>query len=507
MESALDTFLKCHPWSETGLLERVFDPHALRNLVRQGPLRISRSEWGERWAVPEEADLQALALPRVEAARAFAWWNFGRDGFFTSRSPGEHCDMEVLWKGKTWSIFVDPGGIAPEAIAWVQNPPSVDGPRVVLSDRASLLATWIEECWSGEVVQIGGRFSSPWSFVDRKADPFLFSIQPRWKGRRKRVSPPAPELDQLPLPIENQDLRLSINSLGRLSLFAGPWLVSALSAIGFLPFLTNSELHFLDSQLFSAAHLQFLRSENLVQGDRMTLSPSGLRMIAAFWGSDPKSLSKRHPWPLRFQKRNRYWVYSTSGAARFGAHDTLVRQFILALVEGARRASRPDKQIQISPSTILGSRIRFGRRNEKLSSVQADARAALRLFHGPQPQRDCELLVEVDRGTYSLQKLKERLEKYRDLLKDVRGKLELIFVFPSREREENAIQALQSTGLDAWTVTETRLALPESADWWLQNPYLGSELPRESVGGFCPWRPVWKRTADPDRLMNLLGIE
>jgi hypothetical protein len=506
MTTSLESFLQRHPWSETGLLMRVFDPQTLRALIRENPLRIARSEWGERWALPGEADSQALSLSRLETARAFVWWNFGRDGFFTSRSPGRQCDMEVIWKGKTWCIFVDPGGIAPEAISWIQHPPSDhDGPRVVLSDRYNLLIHWLEQCWSGGAIQIGGRFSPPWSISDHAKEPFLFSIQPRWGNRRVKSYPP-PDVDQLALPLEDQDLRLARNILGRVSLFSGPWIGSALSSIGFLPFLTKQELHFLDPLLFSAAHLQFLRSKQLVQGDRMTLSASGLRMIAGFWGTDPRGLSRRHPWPLRFQRRNRCWVYSTAGAARFGAHDTQVRRFMLSLVEGARRISNPSMQVQAIPQTILGSRIQYGRQGEKTSVVMADARVTLRMFHGPQLLHECDLLIEVDRGTYSLSKLGERLEKYRDLLRDSGRRLNLVMVFPGREREENAIAMLRSLTLETWTVSEDRLVLPFSSDWWLQNPYLGAELPRESTGSYCPWRVIWNHTTTPGLLSSLLEI-
>jgi len=506
MTTSLESFLQRHPWSETGLLMRVFDPQALRALIRENPLRISRSEWGERWALPGEADSQALSLSRLETARAFVWWNFGRDGFFTSRSPGEQCDMEVVWKGKTWRIFVDPGGIAPEAIPWIEHPPvDNDGPRVVLTDRSTMLIHWLEQCWSGSEVQIGGRFTPPWSFSDNSQEPFLFSIKPRWKNRRLKTVPP-PDIDQDPLPLEESDRRLSRNALGHIALFSGPWLTSALSSIGFLPFMTNQELHFIDPQLFSASHLQLLRSEQLVKGDRMTLSASGLRMIAGIWGTDPRGLSRRHPWPLRYQPRNRYWVYSTAGAVRFGPHDTIVRRFVLSMVEGARRVSNSSMQIQAIPQTILGSRIRYGRPGEKSSMVIADARVSLRMFHGPQLRRECDLLIEIDRGTYSLVKLGERLAKYRDLFRDSGQRFELIMVFPNISREENAIYLLKSLSLNAWTVSENRLALSESFDWWLQNPYLGAELPRESTGGYCPWRVIWNHTTTPGLLSSLLEI-
>jgi hypothetical protein len=503
--SALEDFLRCHPWSETGLLERMFEPQSLRRLIRESPFRISRSEWGERWAAPEEADSPALSLPRLEMARAFAWWNFGREGFFTSRSPGRQCDMEIFWKGKTWRVFVDPGGIAPEAISWIQHPPAdQEGPRVVLTDRSNMLITWLEQCWSGEPVQVGGKLPPPWSASNQKVEPFLFSIRPRWKTRKSATNLPPPDVDQLPLPLEESDPRLSRNYLGRVSLLSGPWLSSALSSIGFLPFLTIKELHFLDPQLFCASHLQYLRSEKLVQGDRLTLSPSGLRLIASLWGCDPESIHQRHPWPLRYQPRNRYWVYSTAGATRFGLHDTLVRRFVISLVEGARRISRPSMRFEVVPLTILGSRIRYGRQNEKFSTVIADARVSLRVYHSQQPQRECELLIEIDRGTYSLTKLGDRLQKYRDLFRDSNHRFDLLMMFPNQEREENALQLLRSLSLKAWTVTENRLALPVTSDWWLQNPYLGSELPRDSTGGFSPWRSIWNNSNRSDTLSNLL---
>jgi hypothetical protein len=506
MPSALETFLQCHPWSESGLLERVFEPKSLRSMLRQNPLRISRSEWGERWAVSGEADLHALSLSRVETARAFAWWNFGRDGFFTSRSPGRQCDMEIIWKGESWRVYVDPGGIAPEAIPWIQHPPAdPDGPRVVLSDRATMLAHWLCECWSGESVQVGGKFNPPWSFADRKSDPFLFPL-PLRGIRRKPARTPRPDIDQLPLPMAGDDLRLSANFLGRLSLIGGPWLPAALSSIGFLPFLTIQECHFLDPQLFSAFHLKFLRTEQLVQGDRMTLSPSGLRMIAGFWGSDPEGLSRRHPWPLRFERRNRRWAYS-KGAARFGLHDTLVRRFMLALVEGARRVSSPSLGLEVVPTTILGSRIRYGEGRGKASSVLADARASLRVVRGRLVQRECELLMEMDRGTYSFAKLEERLAKYRDLLSGTQRTFELVMVFPNTDREENALRVLHSFGLPAWTATEGRLVLSPASAWWLKNPYLGAGLPRESTGGYCPWRAIWRNAAYPEAFSSLLDVQ
>jgi hypothetical protein len=163
-------------------------------------------------------------------------------------------------------------------------------------------------------------------------------------------------------------------------------------------------------------------------------------------------------------------------------------------------------RFEVVPLTILGSRIRYGRQNEKVSTVIADARTSLRVFHGQQLQRECELLIEIDRGTYSLTKLEDRLQKYRDLFRDSNHRFDLLLMFPNQEREENALQLLRSLSLEAWTVTENRLALPVNSDWWLQNPYLGSELPRDSTGGFSPWRSIWNNSISPDSFSMLLNV-
>jgi hypothetical protein len=125
------------------------------------------------------------------------------------------------------------------------------------------------------------------------------------------------------------------------------------------------------------------------------------------------------------------------------------------------------------------------------------------------------LLVEVDRSTMSLERVRERIDRYGELwANQIKDEDVLVWVIDGTPwREHNILTFMRDAGIDGWTALVERLVLPEEDPWWLIHAPVsasGNEQPvwlsYKSIGGMAPWRRIW-RTVESTRLRSLLGVE
>jgi hypothetical protein len=506
----LEGLLARHPWSERRLVEALFEPAALRGELQTAKITTLRTAGGqERWACRNEPQFTLLRLVRCDPARIYLLRGFGPHAVWQGQSPAGGADAEGFHRGRRILVFVDPDNIALEALDFLQYPPGDDGAaRVVLaasSDRLRLILGWIERSWKGGAVIVDQAPSiRDWPSLNQ----VTFSpqtVNPRASRARKTpVENRSSLYDQKPT---RGDTRVK-NQLGKAWVQSGPSLQRRLTLAGNCPLFTFSEWMHLERDFERAGRKEWkaiscaglLRSEGLGRDTRWMLSGLGLLALCYLWNVQPDVLQRYHPWPTRLRGR---LEYSSRWRKLFGTHADLVRQLSLSFAEGGLRFSSTQSAPVLS-AVLFGSRYRY-----LYSDLHGGSRsnfvapdATLSVGWGKQPanrsfEKRFTFLLEVDRATHPLSRLASRLDRYATLWKK-RGALGqlpvLLWVTEGAGRERFLVDEMRQRGIDGRACTFDRLKLERSDDWWLRHPLLGSELPYESTGGMCPWRPVWLST-------------
>lgn len=147
-----------YPWIDESLLSMFFTPDHLAQLEKNSGNSIQTAivpEIGKCYALAIESPKTAFGLWRFRTARYFAFNIMGADAIHTGFSPTPNADGEFGWK-KTWSrVWVDLGGIAPEALGFIRKPPTTFGPDVkdiivtLDSNRIQTLAAQVALNWGG----------------------------------------------------------------------------------------------------------------------------------------------------------------------------------------------------------------------------------------------------------------------------------------------------------------------------------------------------------------------
>ncbi|MDF1500769.1 MAG: replication-relaxation family protein [Anaerolineales bacterium] len=538
-------FLDRHPFCSRAYLEKVFGERTLEILFREekGELsQVSVAGSGPRLAYSKESNAVLLDLRRLEIAREFALQVMGPEAVFAGLSPGFEADGEFLWQGKWWRLWVDIGGCAPEALKFIVAPPRDhgDGIRdVILTTRRGRmdhLAIQVEMKWGGgqrvhiwlvgtdeyRVARTYKRSSLTNKWKPYQANDLKAHIRVRRRGeiRRNQLGEFAAKLDE------------------------GDW--ATLVEVGNNPLLSTYELAYLFSQTKKGVEEGIWRTKRLgKQGliedartekaihrleSRKVLSDLGLELLTHHWGTEPQYIHQFHPWPQHIVRRGRSKrTYSLSWFDRWEEHQVGVRQFVLALLYGARCVSNPIGGVEVRIVTTIGSRLLFrgsreGRKT-KIRIVKPDARVEACIWKRgwldgdrtlvKQSVLSRNLLVEVDRSTMSLARVKERIDRYGELWgSQIMDEGALVWVIDGTPwREHNILAFMREAGIDGWTVLVERLVLPEGDPWWLiHDPASVSgsgqvvRLSHGSIGGMAPWRQVWC-TTEHNHMSSLLGME
>lgn len=540
----LTDFLRRHPFASQQVLESAFGERGLQILMSGGGRRIRRVDLpglGPCFAEEREPDATLIGSHRREVARGFAAHVFGARPLAGGISPGVDADLEFPSNGDMggiwWRVWVDLGGCAPEALGFVADPPThFDyGVRdIVLTtdiDRLKLIAHQIESRWRGEhpihlisseslahrtVLPEAIRGERAWLPPDEGRIEALVRARQRGSHHRSRLAKVVPHLS-------DED-----------------W--SLLARVGDHPLLTPTELSYVKSGSVGTLKKELLRLAMLERlclietpkglGPRVfierrkILSWRGLELLAGRWGSSPQIMSRFHPWPQHVDHEGRV-LYSTGWLRAQYQHQPLVRQFGLAMIDGARRVSNARGGVRVELETTIAARISYKENHPEagrvVSWVAPDARARVEFWQGERedggrstPQRlgRYSLWIEVDRATIPVNRLSDRIDRYVSALNAMRGRNPaLIWVIDgSPYRERQILDLMKAQGIDGWAVTLQRLVLPKDDRWWLLHPHAGVSrvpqvgLPYEAIGGMSPWRTVWRSCTDT-HLRPLLGVE
>jgi hypothetical protein len=541
---ALPDFLRRHPFVSQQVLESVFGERGLRIFMSQCQMSIRRVNLpglGSCFAEEREPGATLIGNRRREIARRFAAQVFGAASLSGGISPGIEADLGFPWnRGRSalwWRVWVDLGGCAPEALRFIAEPPGRCGSGVrdlILTtdpQRLELLAPQIEGRWGGKQPI---HLISLESLSHRTVAPRASNEGAAW------IPPDEDQIQALICARQRGSHHRSRLAKAIHHLSGDDW--SLLAMVGDHPLFTPIELSSVGSgnsralvadlgRLAGLERLGLIESARdlgpsaLIEG-RKLLTWRGLGLLAGHWGSSSELMRRFHPWP-QVQDQSGRVVYSTGWLRTQDEHQRLVRQFGLALVDGARRVSNSRGGVKVALETTIAARISYRLHNtdaaKSVSWVAPDARACVRFWRVERGDgrrsnaRNLErftLWVEVDRGTIPVNRLGDRMDRYVSALNAMRARNPaLIWVIDgSPYREKQILDLMKARDIDGWTVLLERLILPKEDRWWLLHPYFSISresrvgLPHEAIGGMSPWRPVWHSCADA-RLRPLLGLE
>jgi len=546
-DGLLSGFLLRHPFSSRSLLESVFGEGILRVLLEHeaGQFReIDIPDLGPCYALKDEPKASLLGVQRRELARRFALTRIGCDAVRSGLSPGLEADGEFCRQDgagiQWWRIWVDIGGCAPEALPFIERAPKAYGEQVrdvvLTSDpqRLDLLAAQIEHNWnSKQDVHL-------WVF-DSEAQRIA---RPRNEKTRGKWTLPS---DQ-DIEIHIRQRRHGSNHRSRLAgiakhLSSQDW--SMLVEMGNNPLFTTFELAYLRDDALRTVRREMDRAQRLdalgliktadaagprfVLEGRKILTWRGIELLAGYWGTSIDVMQRFHPWPQNRDGKGKGHVeYATRWASKTEMHQSLARQFVLALLDGARRVSDGRGEVRIRIDTTIASRIVFkiepSAGEARVSWVTPDARAQAGFWRcgwvdgermPPQLLDRRTLLIEVDRGTVSLSRLTHRLDRYAAIWRSLESQRPaLVWVIDgSPFREEQILDRMRERNIQGWTATLERLVLPQGDKWWLIHPPVNLGrldcrvgLRWHALGGIAPWRRVWMSTED-DGYQTFLGRE
>jgi len=501
------------------MIEALFEPAALREELKTAKITTLRTAGGqERWARANESTYTLLRLSRIDPARIYLLRGFGPHALWQGQSPAEHADAEGFHRGRRILVFVDPDNIALEALDFLLEPPADEGAsRVVLSptpERRRLIGRWIERSWRGGGVIVDDAPSiRSWSDVSRVS----FSpqtVRPRHAGRRIFLSEDVHDRQR---PQVTKGETRERNQLGKAWIQNGPNLQRRLVLAGNCPLFTLSEWMHIERDFERRSRkewkaliaLGLLKSESDGSYDRWMLSGLGLLALCSLWKVEPDVLRRYHPWPTRLRGR---LEYSSRWKKFFGVHADLVRQASLSFADTGQRFSSV-RTASVLSAVLFGSRYRYLYYSDsgqgKTNFIAPDATMSIGLGNreaAAAPQMRYTLLLEIDRATHPLTRLAARLDRYGLLWKkdESFGPRPVLFWITDGEGRERFLEEeMRRRGIDGRACTFDRLRLRKDDDWWLRHPLLGSELPFDSLGGLCTWRPVWLTTASRGRVMPL----
>jgi hypothetical protein len=541
----LTGFLDRHPFCSRAYLQKVFGERTLEILFGEEKVELRQASVagsGPCLACCKESNSVLLDLHRLEVAREFALQVMGPEAVFAGLSPGFEADGEFLWQGQWWRLWVDIGGCAPEALKFIVDPPQNhgDGVRDVIltaqQGRIDHLAKQVEMKWGGgrrvhiwlvgsEEYRIARTFKRPAStnkWKPYREEDLKGHIRARCRGKIRRN-----QLGEIAAKIDEDDWAMLVE-------------------VGNNPLLSPYELAYLTFQtkkgmeeaikrtkrLSNLGLIENAKTEKAIHRleSRKVISDLGLELLTHHWGTEPQHVHQFHPWPQHIVRRGRSKrTYSLSWFDQWEEHQVAVRQFTLALIYGARCVSNPIGGVEIRIVTTIGTRLLFRGsrqgRKVKIRMVKPDARVEVGIWKRGWLDGDRTLvrqtllsrsmLVEVDRSTMSLARVKERIDRYGELWRsETKDEDALVWVIDGTPwREHNILTSMREAGIDGWTVLVERLVLPEEDPWWLiHDPasVLSSEqvvrLSHRSIGGMAPWRRIW-RTTEHGRMSSLLGVE
>jgi len=542
-DNSLVRFLFDYPWTSKPVLETVFGSGFGRLAKKRETRTIEVPGVGTCWGIKQEKLSSVPGVRRREQAKIHLLAQYGKDALWSGGSPGLWgSDLTTLaGKGakKYWvRVWVDVGGAAVESLSFLHRSlqwdryPALDLVITTSLDRAEMIKRQVSSKWK------------------RGKDKLLIYAQNESHYLRLNdYGPTSPSANNSSQDLAGEFQAELVNMrwqrlenkrhdqvVGKH--FLSLWKVDfdILAYVGDNPNFNLEEIAYLLTYGITGAlgvdykekenlrmvmnRLEMIVSLGLIEQAKAPLvgikvSPSGLEVLAKYWGITQERMRRFHAWP---QKRSGGGVieYSENALSIIKDHTQDVQRFIFGLFDNARRLQKPYGGVDISLDTIIGKRIYF----EDLATRELDwliPDAAIGLSFWRRTWRDGQvhdpkivfsssrLLIEFDRATNPITRLFERIQKYGRIWHQLSGNPVMIWIIDGTPwREKEILEMMDEAGIPGWTVLVERLRLEPGDSWWEWHIGLDGELPYTKHQGFAPLRDVWRNTVDYE-LHPLLG--
>lgn len=542
-DNALVRFLYDYPWTSGPVLEEIFGPGFKRLAKARETRTIPVPGVGTCWGIKQEKLSSVPGVRRREKAKIHLLEQYGKDTLWTGGSPGLWGSDLTALAGrpdqKFWvRVWVDNGGAAVEALSFLDKSiqwnrfPAKDIVITTTLDRAEMIKRQVSSRWKHGKENL--------LIYSWKEDQYLkLNEYGRSSQGIKPSSPDRVEKFRTEL-ISNRWQRLENRRHDQVigKHFLSLWKVDfdILTYVGNNPNFNQEELAYLlthgstgalgvdskeeENQHMVASRLEKILSLGLIEQAGAPLvgikvSPSGLEVLAKYWGITQERMRRFHAWP---QTRVEGGVieYSENALSKIKDHTQDVQRFIFGLFDNARRLEKPYGGVDLFLDTIIGKRIYF----EDLATRELNwliPDAAIRLSFWRRTWRDGQvhqpklvfsssrLLLELDRATNPITRLQERIQKYGRIWNQLSGNPVLVWIIAGTPwREKEILEMMGEAGIPGWTVLMERLRLGQGDSWWERHPCLSGSLPYSKHRGLAPLRPVWRNTKDY-QLHPLLG--
>jgi hypothetical protein len=542
-DNSLVRFLFDYPWTSKPVLESVFGNGFKRLAKTRETREIEVPGVGTCWGIKQEKLSSVPGVRRREQAKFHLLAQYGKDSLWTGGSPGLWgSDLTALVgrnEKKYWvRIWVDNGGPTVEALSFLHRSihwdrfPAKDIVITTSLDRAELIKRQVSAKWK--------RGKENLLIYAKNEDQYLkLNEYGRPSPGIKTSAPDLANEFQAEL-VSSRWQRLENKRHDQIigKHFLSLWKVDfeILAYVGNNPNFNLDEIAYLltygstgtlgvdnkekENQHVVVSRLEKLLSLGLIEQARAPLvgikvSPSGLEVLAKYWGITQERMRRFHAWP---QKRSGGGVieYSENALSHIKDHTQDVQRFIFGLFDNARRLQKPYGGVDISLDTIVGKRIYFeDLATRELRWLIPDAAIVLSFWrrtwrdgqvHEPKIVfSSSRMLVEFDRATNPIDRLYERIKKYGRIWHQLSGNPVLVWVIDGTPwREKEILEMLGEAGIPGWSVLVERLKLGQGDPWWEWHMGLDGELPYSKHQGFAPLRDVWRNTKDYE-LHPLLG--
>lgn len=530
--SAILPFLQRYPWAEHNFLVDVFSPTRLEIMLNNAGDSVQKREFsgiGLCYVLANEANQTAFGAWRYHFVRRFILNLKGTAAILTGFSPTPSADGEFFWDGTCWRVWADISNVAPEALSFIQHPPRGfgDGVRdIVLTHNPSrfpTLAAQINLKWPGSTKEVHllhpdsgvHRLVSPSSSFGKAWTQYTQEELAAYFERRRKMA----------------DLRLNENKLAPLAAAFSliDWML--LAEAGNNPFMDAWELayvvtlrlvlpsnrdhrYLMDKLAVAKGEVKRLIDNNIlaiISGsksfNRLVPSWQGLLMYAMYLGVEKDDMLRFQPWPQKLNEKNDHLEYSKQWLKRLDDHQSLGRQFALALTFGARTIGNALGWPVIDPATTIASRLVYQYtdtwHDNKREWVTPDGLIYASIYRGSTEKGPAvelisrALFVEIDRATNPITRLDRRMDRYARVWPSLKNaNPTLVWVIDGTEnRERQILQKMRARGLDGWTVSIDRLRIAFDDPAWTLAPPVFGEVEYDAVGGLSPYRAIWQHTS------------
>lgn len=538
--SAILPFLQRYPWAEHNFLVEVFSPTRLEIMLNNAGDSVQKREFsgiGLCYALANEANQTAFGAWRYHLVRKFVLALKGTAAILTGFSPTPSADGEFFWDGTCWRIWADISNVAPEALSFIQHPPRGfgDGVRdIVLTHNPSrfpTLAAQINLKWPGatkEVHLLHPDSGASWKVASSSAFGKAWlqytqeELNSYFEQRRKMADLRLNENKLAPLAAAFSLIDWMLLAEAGSNPFMSAWDLAYVVTLRLVPPSNRDHRYLTEKYEVVKRKVKHLIDNNILESisdskSTIRLVPSwqGLLTYAMYLGVEKDDMLRFQPWPQKVNQKNDHLEYSKQWYKRLDDHQSLGRQFALAMTFGARTIGNALGWPVIDPATTIASRLVYQYTDSWAESkrewVTPDGLIYASICRGSTAKGPAvelisrALFVEIDRATNAITRLDRRMDRYVRVWPSLKNaNPTLVWVIDGTEnRERQILQKMRVRGLDGWTVTLDRLRIAfDDPSWTLAPPTFG-EVEYEAVGGLSPYRAIWQHTSLPEGAENI----